>query len=101
MCLDAATHEAFVTRYQAVLAEGLAANLATLTVPGQKGRTKQSKARNLLLRLQQRQEEILRFMTDFRMSFDNNLAERDLRMQNTDEQSPPEFHREPIAYAFT
>ena len=99
--MDAATHEAFVARYQAVLAEGLAANPATLTVPGQKGRTKQSKARNLLLRLQQRQEEILRFMTDFRMSFDNNLAERDLRMQNTDEQSPPEFHREPIAYAFT
>lgn len=78
--LDAATHEAFVTRYQALLAEGLAANPATLTVPGQNGRTKQSKARNLLLRLQQREAEVLRFMTDFRVPFDNNLAERDLRM---------------------
>jgi transposase len=78
--LDATTHEACTTRYQALLTDGLTHNPAVAAVPGQRGRSKQSKARNLLLRLQQRQEEVLRFMTDFRVPFDNNLAERDLRM---------------------
>lgn len=78
--LDAATHEACTTRYQALLTAGLTANPAAPAVAGQRGRSKQSKARNLLLRLQQRQAEVLRFMMDFRVPFDNNLAERDLRM---------------------
>jgi transposase len=43
-------------------------------------RPKRTKAQNLLLRLDEREEETLRFAHDFRVPFDNNLCERDLRM---------------------
>jgi hypothetical protein len=43
-------------------------------------RPKRTKAQNLLLRLDEREHEVLRFATDFRVPFDNNLSERDLRM---------------------
>ena len=48
--------------------------------PGQRGRVAQSASRNLIDRLIQYQDAYLRFLTDFRVPFDNNLAERDLRM---------------------
>jgi transposase len=41
---------------------------------------KRTKAQNLLIRLDQREREVLRFAHDFRVPFDNNLSERDLRM---------------------
>jgi transposase len=43
-------------------------------------RPKRTKAQNLLLRLDERETETLRFAHDFRVPFDNNLSERDLRM---------------------
>jgi transposase len=43
-------------------------------------RPKRTKAQNLLLRLDQRETETMRFASDFQVPFDNNLCERDLRM---------------------
>src|SRR5579863_347528 len=48
--------------------------------PGSKGRIKQSAARNLLDRLRTHQQAVFCFLEDLRVDFDNNLAERDLRM---------------------
>jgi transposase len=48
--------------------------------PGKRGRTAQTKSRNLLERLRDYEEDVLRFMSEKEVPFTNNQAERDLRM---------------------
>ena len=48
--------------------------------PGRRGRPKRSKAANLLRRLDPHADDVLRFATDFAVPFDNNTAERDIKM---------------------
>jgi len=74
-------HARLRARYQDVLAVGLAANPppAAPRRPGQRGRLAQSPARNLLEPLAFGQEQVLAFLDDLAIPFDNNQAERDLR----------------------
>jgi transposase len=61
--------------YEQLVRDGLEAN-----PPPERADTIGRQALNLLLRLERRQAEVLRFLTDFTVPLDNNQAERDLRM---------------------
>ncbi len=71
----------FEGQYRCLLKLGWKANPPpSLPAVKTRGKLKQSPARNLLTRLEQGQEAVLRFLHDFAVPFDNNLAERDVRM---------------------
>jgi transposase len=76
--------EGFVQRYDAVVQAGFEANPAPRpTTEGEgkpRGRPKQPPPVNLLIRLRDFKGEVLAFMSDFRVPFDNNQGERDIRM---------------------
>jgi transposase len=66
--------------YRQLVDLGLAANPPPTERKGQRGAIKKSDVLNLLLRLQQHEDLILRFMTNFEVPLTNNQAETDLRM---------------------
>ena len=67
-------------RFDEIILNGLSLNPKNKGQPGKRGRIAQSTARNLLDRLTNWKMSYLEFMTDFSIPFDNNLAERDIRM---------------------
>jgi transposase len=81
----------FFRRYEKLVKRGLELNPERTTrrlkvnqgegkAKHERGRIGQTPARKLVTRLEGRRTEVLRFMTDFQVPFDNNQAERDLRM---------------------
>ena len=75
---------AFETRYDAIVQAGFDANpvLVPTTADKEKkrGRPQQPPPVNLLIRLRDFKGQVLAFMSDFRVPFDNNQGERDIRM---------------------
>ena len=69
----------FRRRYRALIAQGWAAHPPPPPT-GKRGRPKLGVAGSLVRRLDLYQDDVLRFATDFNVPFDNNQAERDIRM---------------------
>ena len=81
-CLGPGQVADFESRYQEIIMSGQGENPvpADLGKRSLRGSRRQSKAKNLLDRCRDYQKQVLAFMYDFNVPFDNNQAERDIRM---------------------
>jgi transposase len=78
--LDPWTLAGYRVAYEQIIALGHHQNPPGTIPTGKRGVIKQTPARNLLVRLDRDREQVLRFAHNLEVPFDNNLAERDIRM---------------------
>ena len=71
--------------YRECVESGYKANPEPERKPGQRGRLARGKCLNLVRRFDEHQSSILRFLYNTEIPFDNNLAERDIRMMKVRE----------------
>lgn len=74
------TIERILCNYRRILADGYLLNPEPPKIRGKRGRPKRGKALNMLDRFRDREPEVLGFFLQTGVPFDNNQAERDLRM---------------------
>jgi len=79
----------FHARFDALLDHGERLNPCRSPPAGTRRRIKQSPAYNLIARLRKHRDATLRFLSDLRVPFDNNQAERDVRMPKLKQQTSP------------
>jgi len=80
--LEAKIQQQFLETYRAIIQKGHQSNPPPKRKPGQRGRLARGKSLNLLERFEKYEEEVLAYMI-YGVPFDNNEAERDLRMMKT------------------
>lgn len=93
--------EAFEKRYDQILEDGFKEDYIANSKSYSKKKAKKSISLNLLNRLIGYKNQILAFMYDFEIPFDNNLAERDLRMTKVKQKISGTFRSKDGAKAFT
>jgi transposase len=99
--LDEGVIQSIRNRYSDIVLEGLEMNPEPPPpLPGKRGKIKRSKALNMLIRLEDRYEEIMGYFEYGHVPYDNNQAERDLRMMKVREKISGTFRSEGHAKAF-
>ena len=78
--LDAAWREKLLRRYDRIIRAAYQENPEPEATPGRKGRRKRGKVLALIDRLRKYKDAVCLFIKNFLVPFDNNQAERDLRM---------------------
>jgi transposase len=98
--IDPKLRAKYETNYSGFLNQGLIFHKPPDRKPGQRGRLKASPAHNLIQRMREHKDSVLRFLRDFSVPFDNNLAERDLRMMKVKQKISGTFRSAQGAHAF-
>lgn len=93
----------FEEKYNSIIKIGMGENPPPLILQNQpikRGKKKQSTAKNLLDRFICYKDDILRFMHDFEVPFENNQAERDVRMMKVQQKISGTFRSTQGAVSF-